>query len=55
MDRVLDWFRDNSYAISLFIAGWCAYGALDQFVRGNYGWAVFNAVLAYANIKLARL
>jgi hypothetical protein len=55
MDTVLNWFRENGYAISFFVSGWCAYAFLDNLARGNYGWAAFNAFLSYANIKLARL
>ena len=50
---MLDWFQRNGFAISMFIGGWCAFAAFDNLIREQYGWAAFNAAIAYANVKLA--
>ena len=52
---MIEWFKRNAYEINFFISGWCAFAALDNFGRGQYGWAVFNLILSVANAKLARM
>ena len=52
---MIEWFRRNAYEINFFIAGWCAFAALDNLIKGNYGWAALNAVLSYINIKFSKL
>ena len=48
-----EWFRRNSYAISMFIAGWCALSCLHNLAAGDYLWAAISGGLVYLNIKLA--
>lgn len=52
---MLDWFKRNSHAISYFVAGWCSFACLDNLINGNYGLALLSAVLAFVNIKVAKL
>ena len=51
---MLDWFKRNSYEISIFISGWCALACLNALAKGDYLWAVIDAGLVYANLKLAK-
>ncbi len=51
---MLEWFRRNVYEINFFIAGWCAFAALDNLLRGQYIWAGINAALSYINIRLSK-
>lgn len=51
---MIEWFRRNVYEINFFIAGWCAFAALDNLGRGQYAWAAINAGLSYLNIRLSR-
>lgn len=48
------WIQNNIYEINFFVAGWCAFSALDNLAKGNYAWAALNGVLAFVNIKLAK-
>ena len=49
----MDWINRNSDKVSMFVGGWCAFAALDNLARGNYAWALFNALLVWANIYFA--
>jgi hypothetical protein len=51
---MIKWIERNVYEINFFIAGWCAFAALDNLLKGNYVWAFINAGLAYINIRLAK-
>jgi len=51
---MLEWYQRNQYAISFFIAGWCALAAIDCYTKGDELWALVNAILVYVNIKLAK-
>ena len=51
---MIEWFRENSYEIGFFVAGWCGFAALDNLLRGQYVWAALNAGLVYLNIKLSK-
>jgi hypothetical protein len=51
---MLEWYTRNQYAISFFIAGWCALAAIDCFSKGDYLWTLLNAALVYINIRLAK-
>jgi hypothetical protein len=50
---MLNWFQKYSSEISMFISGWCAFATLDCLIKGQYGWAAFNAVLSYANARFS--
>lgn len=50
---MIEWFKRNAYEINFFVAGWCAFSALDCLIKGNYGFAALNAILVYLNIKLS--
>jgi hypothetical protein len=50
-----EFFKNNASEISFFVAGWCSFAFLDSLIREQYFLAVVNAVLAYANIKIAKL
>jgi hypothetical protein len=50
----MDWINRNSDKISLFISGWCAFAALDNLIRGQYGWALFNALLSASNMYFSK-
>jgi hypothetical protein len=51
---MLDWFKNYVYEINFFVAGWCAFAALDSLLKGSYILAAVNAVLVYINIKFAK-
>lgn len=50
---MLEWFKNHIYEINFFVAGWCAFAALDSLIKGSWLLAALNAVLVYINIKLA--
>jgi hypothetical protein len=52
MSNFFNWCSRNQDAITWFIIGWLAFGFLDSLGRGQYGWALFDAVLIYVNVKL---
>ena len=54
IENMLDWFRRNVYEINFFVAGWCAFAALDSLLKGNYLFAAVNAALVYINIKMSK-
>lgn len=51
---MIEWFKRNVYEINFFVAGWCAFAALDSLAKGSYILAAVNAVLVYINIKFAK-
>ena len=51
---MLEWYQRNQYAISFFIAGWCALAAINCFSQGDNLWGVVNTVLVWVNIRLAK-
>lgn len=50
-----NWWIRNQDAITWFLIGWLAFGLLDNLVKGQYGWAAFDAALIYLNYKLIRV
>ncbi len=51
---MFEFFKKHVYEINFFVAGWCAFAALDSLLKGSYILAAVNAVLVYINIKLAK-
>ena len=51
---MLEWFKRNTYEIGFFVAGWCAFAALDSLLKGSYILAAVNAGLVYINIRMAK-
>jgi hypothetical protein len=52
MSGFRNWYVRNQDAITWFIIGWLCYGCIDSLTRGNYGWAAFDAAIAYLNYKM---
>jgi hypothetical protein len=52
MSNFSNWYIRNQDAITWFIIGWLVYACGDAVSEGRYGWAVFNAALAYANYAM---
>ena len=52
MSQFRNWYVRNQDAITWFIIGWLTMGCLDSLLRGNYGWALAQGLLAYGNYKL---
>lgn len=51
---MIEWFKRNTYEIGFFVAGWCAFAALDSLMKGSYILAAVNAGLVYINIRMAK-
>lgn len=47
-----EWFNTYGSEITWFIIGWLAFGLLDNLAKGNFGWALVDAVLIFVNFKL---
>lgn len=43
------WLKEHNTEISWWIIGWMSFATIDSLVRGNYGIALLDAVLAGAN------
>ena len=54
-DSFRNWYTYNQDAITWFLIGWLSFGALDNIVKGNYVWALFDAFLVYVNYKLIKV
>lgn len=52
MSNFSNWYIRNQDAITWFMIGWLVYACGDAVSEGRYGWAVFNAALAYANYAM---
>jgi hypothetical protein len=52
MSNFRSWYIRNQDAITWFIIGWLSMACLDSLIRGSYGWAAVQALLAYGNYKL---
>jgi hypothetical protein len=50
-----NWYIRNQDAITWFIIGWTAFAGIDSLIHGNYAWAAFDAVIIWANVKLANV
>ena len=53
MSGFRNWYSRNQDAITWFVIGWLSMACLDSLIRGSYGWAAVQALLAYVNYKLA--
>jgi hypothetical protein len=54
-NEISRWLNRNHLEVTWFIIGWLALATLDNLVDGNYGWALFNAFLLWANYKLRKV
>jgi hypothetical protein len=54
-NEISRWLNRNHLEVTWFIIGWLAFATLDNLVDGNYGWALFNAFLLWANYKLRKV
>jgi hypothetical protein len=52
MNTFKKWYVTNQDEITWFLLGLLFAGCLSSFSRGDYSWAVFDAVMFYANYKL---
>jgi hypothetical protein len=52
MGQFRNWYVRNQDAITWFLIGWCTFAGLDNLLSGQYFWAAFNFVIAYANYKM---
>lgn len=53
MSNFFNWCVRNQDAITWFLIGWLSFSAVDHFIKGQYGWALFNVVLVYVNYKFS--
>jgi hypothetical protein len=52
MGQFRNWYVRNQDAITWFLIGWLTFAGLDNLLSGQYFWAAFNFVFAYANYKM---
>ena len=52
MSQFKNWYVRNQDAITWFIIGWVSLSCINSLAKGDYMWAVFDAVIVYANYKL---
>ena len=50
-----EWLIRNQDNITWFVIGSMTYAFVDNLGEGRYGWAFFNAMVIYANVKLRRV
>jgi hypothetical protein len=55
MEKFREWYVDNQDAITWFLVGFLVYGGIDQLAKGNYGSALLDFGLAYANYFMNRV
>jgi hypothetical protein len=55
MEKFRNWYVTNQDAITWFLVGFLTFGGFDALVRGDYGTALLNFVLAYANYFMNRV
>jgi len=55
MKKFREWYITNQDAITWFIIGFLTFAGIDALVRENYGSALLNFVLAYANYLMNRV
>ena len=55
MNNFKNWYIRNQYAITWFIIGWLTMSCFNHLARGQYVWAMFDAVLAYINYQLGKM
>ncbi len=48
------WIRYHLYELNIFVVGWCSATVLSCLLTESYALAALNAVLVYANIKMAQ-
>jgi hypothetical protein len=54
MKSFFAWFQDNSTQVAWFLIGFFIYGAVDNFVRGNWTGAGINLLFAGMNYFINR-
>lgn len=54
MNNFKNWYVRNQNAITWFVIGWLSMSFLESLARGQYGWAVVDAVLIYINYNLGK-
>jgi mannose/fructose/N-acetylgalactosamine-specific phosphotransferase system component IIC len=52
MSNFRNWYVRNQDAITWFLIGFLVMSCINNLSRGAFGWAVFDAVIAYFNYKL---
>ena len=48
-----NWYIRYQDEITWFLIGWLSMATLDALMRGEYGWAAFDAFFAFVNYKMA--
>lgn len=54
MSKFKDWYSLYYDEITWFIIGWLSFAFLDNLLRGQYVWALLDAVFIYGNYKLSQ-
>lgn len=54
MDKVVQWYTNNSNEITWFVIGVCVTGGINSLALGNYVSAMVNFAIAYLNYMLNR-
>lgn len=52
MSKFASWWNRNDSNITWFLIGWITWGFTDALARGNYAFAVLDAVLIVANYMM---
>jgi len=52
MSKFREWYIKNQTEITWFVIGSLFFSTCDQLARGNYAWALFDAVMIYTNYKM---
>lgn len=54
MDKLVQWYTNNSNEITWFVIGVCMTGGINLLALGNYVSAIVSFALAYLNYMLNR-
>lgn len=49
LENFRNWYLNYQSEITWFVIGWLVFATVDSLSRGNYGFALFDAALAYFN------
>ena len=52
MTSFRDWLVRNQYKITWFLMGWLSLSCINNLAKGNFGWALFDALMVVINYKL---
>jgi hypothetical protein len=55
MSNFRNWYVTHQDAITWFIIGWLSFGFIDRLINQDWIWAVVNAVLIWANVRLSKV